>query len=474
MVRWNKYYIFIGLSLLYFICVFFTRNHIFFWDTVQLGSKHAHWFYENNLKPGFLPETMDSGHIPFFGYYLAVCWEFFGKTLPVSHFAMLPFGLGIIWQIIRLGTLTLKKESLLAGTFILLADPVLTTQMLLISPDIWLVFFFLLAVNAILKQEKIFLSIGITGLVLTSQRGMMMAFLLLITQAVYQYINKKQAFNLKTIPALIKPYLPGIIIAIGFLILHYFRKGWIGYHEESPWAGSFDIVSFKEFLRNQVILAWRLVDFGKILIWIFIFIHLKHIANLLRKKEQKALFIVLFVSLFMVLYSPVLTIHKNLVGHRYLLPATILLILLAVKINDKYAFKKRSYIHLFLFVGLITGNLWRYPETISVGWDATLAHMPYYGLRKKMISYIEKENIPIYEIGSAFPNTTELRYLNLSEDTTSFSKIDMTTNKYILQSNIFNEINDSTLLTLHGSWILQHKLHHGGVYLRLFKNPKYE
>src|SRR4051794_38753575 len=83
----------------YILLTFFVLHNSFFWDTIQLGSKQAHWFYDHNFKFFFLPEIIDSGHPPSFGIYLAICWKLFGKSLPVSHLAMLPFLLGIVIQV---------------------------------------------------------------------------------------------------------------------------------------------------------------------------------------------------------------------------------------------------------------------------------------------------------------------------------------------------------------------------------------
>ena len=75
----------IGIALVWAV-----QHDPFFWDTVQLASKHAHHFYENGLRWTPLPPEIDSGHPPVFGYYLALAWTCFGKTLPASHCAMPP------------------------------------------------------------------------------------------------------------------------------------------------------------------------------------------------------------------------------------------------------------------------------------------------------------------------------------------------------------------------------------------------
>ncbi|MEQ8562303.1 MAG: hypothetical protein RID18_12400, partial [Cytophagales bacterium] len=58
----------------------------------------AYHFFENGLDKTLLPDNIDSGHIPAFGFYLAIWWKILGKTLWVSHLAILPFLLGIVWQ----------------------------------------------------------------------------------------------------------------------------------------------------------------------------------------------------------------------------------------------------------------------------------------------------------------------------------------------------------------------------------------
>jgi hypothetical protein len=149
---------------------------------VQLGSKHAHHFYENGLRWSPLPAAIDSGHPPIFGYYLAVAWTLFGKTLPVSHWAMFPFLSGIALLLYRLGgILTAETRDATAKTHVwalglvllVFSDPVMAGQSALIAPDIPLAFFFLLSVRAFLRERPVWAMIGILGLCAISTRGMM-------------------------------------------------------------------------------------------------------------------------------------------------------------------------------------------------------------------------------------------------------------------------------------------------------------
>ena len=108
----------IGLTVL----ILFSLDHIFFWDTVQLASKHATFYYDNELKLALLPDEIDSGHIPTFGYLLAVLWTIFGKSLWISHLFILPFAIGIAWQLNKLVRHYFDKQHHIWVMLIVLAD----------------------------------------------------------------------------------------------------------------------------------------------------------------------------------------------------------------------------------------------------------------------------------------------------------------------------------------------------------------
>jgi len=95
-------------GLFYLIVLILCRNHPFFGDCINLGSRYAQWFLESNFSGLIAPAGVDSGNPPFFGLYLAICWNFLGKTLPVSHLAMFPFIVGIVWGYFQIAKIYLK------------------------------------------------------------------------------------------------------------------------------------------------------------------------------------------------------------------------------------------------------------------------------------------------------------------------------------------------------------------------------
>lgn len=153
--------------------VLLSLDHVFFWDTIQLGSKHAHFYFESGFTSWLLPEQLDSGHPPLFGLYLAVGWMFFGKSLWVSHLLMLPFVWLLVYQWYRLGKYLGGEQLLPYFMLLLLVDPVVASQSILISPDLPLMGCFLLLLNSILQKRVNGKVLAVIGLAMISMRGMM-------------------------------------------------------------------------------------------------------------------------------------------------------------------------------------------------------------------------------------------------------------------------------------------------------------
>lgn len=446
--------IFFGAACL---ITWWVRDHVFFWDTIQLGAKHALFYYENGLNLSLLPAEIDSGHPPLFGYYLALCWTLFGKTLPVSHLAMLPFLLGIIILAFRLNTIIAATIPVWLLCLLLFADPVLAAQAILVSPDIPLVFFFLLGIFSILRHRPIWLSIAIIGLGLISMRGMMCGFVLFSWEII--------AFRpqLRTL----LPYLPGGLLALLFLGWHYWQTGWIGYHADSPWAPSFERSDATDFFRNAAILVWRMLDFGRIFLWLslaIIWYTWKNIQPLSRQLGWLFLIAVLILS-------PSLLLHKALSAHRYLLPVFLSLSLLFLSFLSTVSRQKMTSIYGLAVVGLLSGNFWIYPTHIAQGWDASLAHLPYYGLRREALQYMAQHQIPLTDTGTAFPEIGALKFRDLSAREEGLKEKDLATDRYILWSNVMNDFSDAETRQLRERWPVLQQWQSGGISLILYQRP---
>jgi len=445
-------------------------DNIFFWDTVQLASAHAHYFYETNFRNLLLPENIDSGHIPTFGFYLAFIWKIFGKTLFVSHFAMLPFIFGIVRQAYLLIKKFISEKYIFFALTLFLADATLLSQTTLVSPDVVLVFLFLTALNSLLKRNNLLLSVSVAGLFLISMRGMMAASSILILDIVFnvKFNNFKSTFYQLLKKSII--YLPALFISLFYNLYHYKVKGWIGYHEDSPWQSNFEITNFKGFIRNIGILIWRLIDFGRIFIWIAaVIISFPILKSLFKDRNIKKIALIFIISLFISSISFLL--YKSLTAHRYILPLYLIFSLLtSYLIFEKVKKIKLKYLFFsIVLAGMLSGNFWIYPEKVAQGWDSTLAHLHYYKLRNEMLKYMEENNISINETASSFPNTAELKYLDLSNNSTSFSEINLDENKYFFYSNIFNNLTDSEIDKLKSEYKLLNECKSFGVFVSLYE-----
>ncbi len=420
--------------------VFASSHNSFFWDTVQLGSAHANYYYVNHFSELLLPIEIDSGHIPAFGIYIALLWEIFGRTLEVSHFGMLPFAFGIVIQIFQVCRKLVPEQFVGLASVLVLADPSLLSQLTLVSPDVCLLFFFLLGLNAVLENNKKWIIIAVFFLFLSSMRGMMVSFCLLSLD-IFSHIDFKTTSR-KIAGQLISRsllYLPAVLLFLGYNSLHYIEKGWIGFHQDSPWAKSFERVdNFKDFLFNVGLYAWRILDFGRIGGWLIglplLILYKKQLLN------TKTFRLLLFFTLFSMIVLPLNMLWaKNLMGYRYLIPIYLTFSLFTVTVLfSPFVNQKLKYsLSIFWVLCLIGGNFIVYPDKIAKGWDSTLAHVPYYKLRHQAIDYLDQEHINFEQVQSFFPNLASIDRIDLNGDLRSFRAYDGQ-RKYIFYSNIFN------------------------------------
>ena len=418
------------------IIFFVSRGFGMFWDNVLFASKMGNQLYANNLFNWTMPDTFDPGHPPFLGFLLAISWKIFGHTLWISHLVMLPFTVGIIYQLYRFINYYVKNNFVAYfGLFLILADPTLATSFVLVNPEVIVLFFFFLAVNGILYQNRYWKFIGLLLLSIITFRSMMLfAGLFLFEILNHSFIQKKKIkklINLTFLGGYFLASLPGIV----YVVWRLFTKGWLQTHSQSPWASYWHFPSLKEFLNNVAILSWRYFDFGRV----FIFIFLISSMFILRKKLSKnksiqQLLLLGFSSVIFVIIAVLLS--TNAFGHRYFIVSYICFILMAFRIISQQK-QYRKIVYTLLFIGLISGNLWIYPEKVSQGWDATLGHAPYHQLRLKALQYLDLKKIDFQKVGTFFPNYNTLDEIDLNGDMRKFAHFNRN-NQYVFYSNVYN------------------------------------
>lgn len=453
-----------------------TMQNAFFWDKDIMDSRQANWFFQHGLSL-LPPQHLDPGHPPLMGWLLAIMWSFFGRSLITGHLMMLPFSIGLTWQLYRFLRIFIpNKQVLNAALLLVIIDTSLLTQITVVSGELILIFFFFLSANSIIYRKRIMLVFSLLGLCIINMRGMMSCAVIGIFHLYHEFIIINNKLQLKKLVNISILYIPAFILASGYLFYHFFQRGWIIYDPiDSAWEGCYETVNLKGFLRNIIILIWRIIDYGRLFLWCIAF---WFFIRLLQKKWKTDKHVHLLFSLFLIsliVFSPGILIHKNLSGHRYLLPSLIVFSsLIAYLILKKSPEKKcMKFLYFIALIGLLSGNFWVYPDRISQGWDATLAHLPYYNLRKKMIAYIDENNIPVNETGSGIPNAYPLKYIDLSDDEREFPRKDFDKQKYIFYSNIFNDFTDEELERLKNKWQVEMKYQTLQVKVVLYKNPGY-
>jgi len=470
-------------TLLFFLAVvvvtFFVRNNPFFWDTVQLASKHGHFFYETDFQSLILPTEIDSGHPPLFGMYVALVWKVFGKTLCASHFAMLPFLFGIVFFLLAIGNKLLEEKRAPWLVLLCFADPVLASQSVLVSPDLVLVCCFLMAVWAIWSEKSWWLALGVIGLGLISTRGMMVGLALFA----FSIFASSEKLDFPLFFKKLLPFLPGGLLSASFLLYHWTQAGWVGYHADSSWGPSFEQVDIQGFMRNIGIMAWRFLDFGRVFVWVGIavlgFIGLRRSNwNVPRfDRHQTGWQLVALTVFVFIAIGPSQLLYKGLLSHRYFLPFFIPLnftvLYFLCKTNQCVPnIQWNRLVIPALCLGLASGNLWVYPQKTAMGWDSTLAHLPWYELEKQTEAFLKSENIPFDKVGTAFPNIGSRELYDLNGVADGFVEKNLATNCYVFYSNVMNDFSDTEIDEMQRDWVVVFQRKMGGVCTILYKNPK--
>ena len=278
------------------------------------------------------------------------------------------------------------------------------------------------------------------------------------------------------------PFLPGGLLAAGYLFYHWMETGWVGYHENSTWAPSFERVDFQGFVKNIGILVWRLLDFGRVFIWgvlvIFIWVCWKKLNWRISKPDRRqtgwqlaALSAIIFLAL-----GPSQLFYQGLLAHRYFLPFFLslnFLILYLIKGRGSLQLEERwrKLAASVLCLGLATGNFWVYPQKIAMGWDSTLAHLPWNGLQNQVQDYLNNAAIPYNKVGTAFPNIGPRELHELNGVSEGFVEKDLPTNCYVFYSNIMNDFTDAEIDELQQRWVVVFERQVGAVCTILYQNP---
>jgi hypothetical protein len=125
---------------------------------------------------------------------------------------------------------------------------------------------------------------------------------------------------------------------------------------------------------------------------------------------------------------------------------------------------------IIISIALLAGNFIVYPDKIAQGWDSTLAHLPYYKMRKNALAYMKENNISFYNTKSYFPNLSQQHHMDLNSDSSKFSNNTLSKCSYCLYSNVYNDIPEKDYDEIM-TWKLIYEQNKLGIKMLLLENP---
>lgn len=455
---------FIIVSAIFLIVKCFLLDTYFFWDSLVIISRPATYLFENGLFS--LPFPTEFGIAPTFPqYYTALMWTIFGKTLLVTHLSYVPIILLLLFQTYKLCKQFVEKEFLFLTFLFVVADATFVAQTLGLYADLFLLAFAVWTINNILGNNKLKLSISLFLLATVGERGMLIAVALTLLQFVVEY-RREQNFWIPLKKTLCV-FLPTFICLLLFVVYQKITTGHllIDNSENSDWGAHWRLVDFQQFIKNCLVLGFRFIEYGRIFLWItFIYLLIK----IREKVVDPFLFLTFFIVLCVLLVATLP--WYNPFGMRYFLLLYLLFSLnLARNIFMVLPKHKAKILVVFLTIVLSCSHFFVYPETLAQSWDSSLAHTPYFELRKKTIDFLKENDIPFSEVGVSFPLTECHKLTDLSEDISEFSTYDFDKNRWIIYTNIGN-VDTPTIDFIHRQKLIK-RFEKRGVFFEIYQIP---
>ncbi len=472
------------------LCItFIFRDEVFLWDNITTTSGTASFLYFHGWHIFSMGNYLDCGHPPLMSLYYALSWKLFGRNLLVSHFAQMPFLWLFLHQYFLLAKKMFEKEKsnllIFLSTILLFADTTFLSQAAQVGFEISLVSFFLLAVNLLWKRLSgesnnvyIFL-LCLIIMPLMQLRGVPIVISLFIIEAIFTPNFFKR--GIKNVFITLLPYSISALILCSWLWLHFTHVGYLITDPKSSWgADNNSIADFHRIIFNSLIIGLRWIDNGRILLClILVFASFWFLFKQKEKSFSKFIFVVWLITSIVLSLNFVMMTKP--ICHRYLLPAIVMMPLLAIYfIFHQTFFNKKSIqisVVFILIAGAIAGNFYFYLERYSIGWDSTLAHLPYKDLRKDVEQFAVENKIPADKCGSRFPldvpdSIVYLTAKNPSWTASSMNASNLEIFDYVLFSNICTSFTDEQKQILNKKYGAIKKWRKGKVVFIFYKKLK--
>ncbi len=455
-------------------------NNGYFWDNIQLISKEAHRFFQFGFKTVIIPSSSEAYvisstgyHPPLIGMITALLWKIFGYSLWVSHLFTFFCALILIFNLWKLIRLFFPEQFQGWVLLIVMLESSLLTQFSIASPDFILFTAFIVSLRGIVQNNRWLTVFGVSFLCFISMRGVFTGVILFLVSSYFSIFRYNMKSKFQAVIHNFIPFLPAFILLTIYYSNYLYSYGWF-FSSNSPYSEHYSLPNnLNRIALHLAEFVLRSVENGRIIIWLLGIYFLFIIVKLKHKPDLQVMFLFwLFLSLN-ALYLLFVFISQMPFSARYFLPQFFILTILTLWGIIKYAGEKRiKWIFILILLFELTGNFWIYPEIISKSWDNTLAHLPYYQLRKDCFNYIDQQKMNYDHISAGFCLYGNRKFVELeNEDKTVGVN---TNNKYFIYSNISN-LDDSVYYDLKNTskWKPVKKFEKGFVNMILYKNLKF-
>lgn len=394
------------------IVFFFTLEFPFFGDMTYISSV-AHDIYDSNFSKIINPNN-DNGTPPLFSLYFAGLWKLFGRNLVVSHFGILVFFIGLLYQFYKLSLRFIPKKLSIIAVIVLLSDPIFSTQFSIMTYDIVLVFFFLLGINSVFDKRYLLLILSTIIIALLNLRGFTIVISLF---AIHCYLNKQYSISkiIKT-SILYIPALMGILLWINY---HHQVMGWYAVSPSN--SNLHNIGGFSWVVKN---LAFEIIAFFSNGRFILLFIVLSIISYLIFKKKsiisssikELSIFFLLTISPFILIF----TTTSYPTGPRYFMIAYPLFYLIFIYFVNEFEknikFKSSStLIYGIAIFSFIQSIFWFNPYPYTNAWDSNLKLIHFFNIQKQMLDKVKDGSINPAKTYTSFPLHKNFKYAYVND-----------------------------------------------------------
>ncbi len=443
------------LSIIYALVILFYSSTPVFWD--MYGQvKTAHYFIETNftnLYPNGNGFT-DNGYFPIYAIYLAALFKALGFKLWVAHLSVLPFIIGLLYQLQHYCQRFLPADKTLLVLLLTLIHPAVAAQSIYFSSEICFVFLNLWMVNSIKDFRSSRMALSSALLCLLNLRALPLVVLLFIY---FVFIKKqKSAWYLFT----------GILVSIIWMLVHFYISGWFFVNPENHSHRT--LLNLNNMSKNLFWCLIKITDFATIIGLVFI-----GLFYFSYKKLSEPVIILLFAAVSIFIFCVPLS---NPISSRYFLLVYVLLLPAFIYSVSSFSTLKFIGACLVFIVFLLQSSLLIKPNKYGNAWDCNWQSLSYFDVRKQLDKYVYENKIAAKDIAAGFQVYFNDDYYLLNGTNKEYdllSDTEMNTNLYIADSNICNNYSAQRKTYLEKNYSLVKNFTKGAVYIHLFKrnNP---